>query len=1211
MGLLDRLLNKLQRKEEKPVEADVNLKDILFDWFNANNDKIEIFNREFLEPCIEVYKKNEHTQKYITDYPEESFEQYFNQHAILYLAANYPDNVRFKTLFDYLMENENQAYSIKDSIRNAPSQHQFKPDSIHLWDILKSGNIIIKIYHAIYDKRDQNISYLSAIPNYIKYIAIEESEHIFSKVIDYFKKQTFEDKLYVLSNAIPSHGLEGFSIKSVATLNEERQKALDTYNTLDSISIPAKLCIDFDNSFFNIPDSQIYKDTDSKKRRHLKLTQFPDAIKFLADNAERKDAIIKYYILKMGVSYLPKELNKIHKDLFAILCKGGTISSTSFLSIVKTKIESNHALIYNHLLAPILKDESTIGDITEDVVDQFESKLLSDTIHIGDMIEFQPCFDAILSRSKEQKDEVAQSVHKAKYNELYGEVSFNYNAINVNINSTKQGDFVIGAILDKLNLLFPSSLKSLAKQIQYVYYEKKLSTLNIDGADYDFTRNIITELNEVLKTKSTGYRFLPILIQKREYHQNRNTDHSLYKCSIELLNYQQYKYLVDTQLSDLSLLDSHLNNNILFHVKDAPILNYGGVGESEGNAEITFKNNPTWKWFKDDYVDKLESSNKWYVIMDLHMQCKGSSKPNKQWGIAINEAIETFGKERYFKELGSLMSSSLRESFWFLDAYRTTIKGIIWSCALNPSSQSLSIINSIVKSAYTKIPGIGPKSAALGNLGLNAFVLSKSDEAFGIMNLIRNRSKYQRFITAIDKSIDKYLADSPGDAEELADKTIPDFGFIDSKKSIDLDESISAVFLIKNNKLSKKWMVNQKILSSTPSILKEKYSAQEKEVASEFKRINAAYKQMKDRIKTYWLYNREWEYSFWQKHIFNHSMLNSYLENMIWANETKKQTFIFRDGNYVDVENKIVNCDPNDIISLWHPIVSNSSEVSDWQSYIYTNKINQPLRQAFREHYPFSIEESAKTDSKRFAHHFLAVNKLMAIANSAGWVFTYEHEGESWPRKFIKPLNLTVHLKCDYQRSDYAIPTKELYITSDNTVKINARSEVVKNPFSSLPSKTLSEVCRDMDLFIATTSIANDPELSLKTEQQNFYREDFGRSYFSDNATAKVRKQVISAIAPSIGITPVFEKNFLLVQGELERYRINLGSGFAQIADSQKHINLLPDIQPMKKSKKVHSPIQDDETLYIILAKAKYLANDDQIDNSTFQEVIKAHNTSE
>jgi hypothetical protein len=1202
MSLLDKLLKKLQRTEEGPSEVDFELKDILFDWFNDNNDTIKSFYKNFLEPCIEVYKKNERTKKYIEDYPEKAIEHYFNQHAILYLAANYPDNTRFKILLDYLLSNKNQAYAIKDSIINVPSQYQFQQEETHLWDVLKTGNTIIKIYHAIYDMRDYNISYMSSMSSYLRFLTIDRSENIFKKVIAYFNQQNFSDKLHVLIDAIPPSNKTGYNYNSVSILKNERKKHLDYYNKNNSIEITDTFSQDFEDSFFNIEYTQIYKETSSNKRRYLKLEQFPEATKFISKNSNNKDSIIKYYLLRIGFSRLSSDLTKIHKGLFSEIHRNLNLSKESFLSIINSKIKQNHSLIYNELLAPILKDEVIIGGLTNELVDQFEFKLHQDIIHHSDLIEFQPCFDAILTHRKEDKDEITHSLTVAKYNGLYGGVDFNDYWIMPNISSNKHINSNINQILERLNLLFPSSLKSFDKQNHY--NNNKLCTLNIDGKDYDFRSKIIIELNEILRTKKTGYRFLPILIQKRANYRDSSSDQDMFKCSIELLCYSQFKFLNNTQYSQHSVSNSNFIQSIKYQNLEAPLFNYSEKKNTKVSNKISFANNPSWKWFKDKYVDKLESSKKWYPILDLHIQCKGSAKPNKQWSVQINNAINQFGKERYFKELGSLISDSLNESFWFIDNYRVPIKGIIWSCALNPSSESLSIIRSIVEAAYTKIPNVGPKSASLGNLCLNAFVLSKSDEAFGIMNLIRNKSKYQRFIKAIDKSIDKYLEHSTGDAEELADKTIPNFGFKDTSKTILINNNISAVFLIQKNKLSKKWLVDGKMQSTTPSIIKEKYNALGKEVAAEFKRINSVYKQLKERIKTYWLYDRKWKYDFWHKYLFSHPLLKGYLENMIWSNETNGQSFIYKNGDFVNSNNKVIISGSNDIINLWHPVLATSVEVSEWSSFIFTNRINQPLRQVFREHYPFSSEELSNTKSKRFAHHFLTVKKLMAIANSAGWVFTYEHSGDSWPRKFIKPLNSTVHLKCDYSRYDYAIPTKEIYFTTGNTVKLNSTTKIEEKLLSEIPSVTLSEICRDMDLFIATSSIANDPNLSLKTEKEKFYREDFSTSYFSDNASVKVRKQVINIIGPSIGVNPVFEKNYLLVEGKLNKYRINLGSGFAQLSDSQKHINLFPDIQPMKKSKKIHSPIQDDETLYIILAKAKFLINDNQINDPKFIEII-------
>ena len=204
----------------------------------------------------------------------------------------------------------------------------------------------------------------------------------------------------------------------------------------------------------------------------------------------------------------------------------------------------------------------------------------------------------------------------------------------------------------------------------------------------------------------------------------------------------------------------------------------------------------------------------------------------------------------------------------------------------------------------------------------------------------------------------------------------------------------------------------------------------------------------------------------------------------------------------------------------------------------------------------------------------------------------------------MKQRNLTIHLLCDYHPNDYAIPTKALFFTEGNTTKIQYNRPEEKLKLSEISPVTLSELCRDIDLFIATTSIANDPELSTASADQKAYRGDFYRGNFSDNASAKVRKEIIMMLAPILKLKPEFDKNYLIIKGTLNTYRINLGSGFAQVKGSQKHINLLPDIQPMKKSKKLQIPIQDDETLYIILAKALFLKDDDKIQDEKIKKLL-------
>ena len=1211
MSLFDKLLKKLKKDQPNTNDNDKSkignsFKDIIFDWFNTNNDSVENFVSEFLDPCIAVYSKDANNKHYLENYPDKAYESYFNRHAIIYLAAKYPDNDWFKKLFNFLMNKENrEAYSIKDAIRKNSYLHTFIDESPELINTLIAGEVIIKCYHALYDNRDSNISYLSSIPYQITSALNVKLESAFEKIIRYINLQETEGVLYIISNSISNYSIENVSQKSVDKLNEVQLNKLQSYNSKNFNNISHELAIDFNNTILSINRSKVYQETEYKKRKYLSLKDFPEITNFLDKYSKDKAALIEYYIYNIGRNYLSKDFLKIHKGIVNTLCKGTVLNKSESLSILDTTINSNLEFLHNSLLSQLIDNSAANQNDFKDIVDRFEIKLLQDIEHQMDTAKFQISFD-VITKNRKSQDPIQQSITNAKYNGIYGDVDFQYNWISININDKKQGEASINAILKRLNTIFPCSLKHLARMMNHIHNEMTLAKINIDGTDYEFTLNIIRELNDILSAKQTGYRLLPILIKKRKDSKHRKYGESNYKCSIELLNFEQYKYYKKHVLKDDQLINSNLIRNIIFLNHEAKLITIDEINSEESNQRLSFENDPSWKWFKDQYVDKLESADKWYNLIDILSRCKGASKPNKEWVKDINLAIVKFGKDRYFKELGVMISNSLKETFWFVNQYKTTIKGILWSCMLNPTDESLSIIQSVIVVAYTKIPGIGPKSTALGNVGLNALVLSKDDRAFGIMNLMRNKSKYQRFIKAIDKYSDKFLETADGNPEELADKSIPDFGFTANSKTITINSSISAIFLIKNLKLSKKWTIDGKLQTSMPSIVKEEYKTQEKEIAAEFKRINLIYKQLKDRVKTYWLYNRKWDFALWQESILNHNLLNSYLTNMIWSNETNQTTFIYRNEQMIDNEGKEVISASTDIISLWHPATSNVSEIKKWQNFIFSHKIIQPLRQAYREHYPFSDTEANGTSSERFTHHFLKVRSLMAIANSAAWIFTYEHEGLSWPRKYIKPLDITVHLKCDYNRNDFAIPTKELYFTQGNSTKLNYKNETEKIVIKSIPAKTRSELCRDMDLFIATTSIANDPELSLKSEDQKFYREDFHQGHFSDNASAKIRKQIIETISPNLGILPTFDKNYLIVEGKLKTYRINLGSGFAQLADSQKHINLLPDIQPMKKSKKIHTPIQDDETLYVILAKVKHLKDDDKISDEKFIEAINS-----
>ncbi|MEO1259934.1 MAG: DUF4132 domain-containing protein [Bacteroidota bacterium] len=1207
MSLFNRILNILKRNEADAPGRDipkiVTLKDIIFDWFKASNVDIAQFNQGFLEPCLAIYKTDQRLADYMAKDPENSYDRYFDQHAILYIASINPSNKWMKYLFDYLMDKSNQTYTLKDSLRSVPHRHLLKDHPKFLLP-LKKGLALLKAYHAIHDKRDINFSYLQQLSGLLTYDLYDENIH---SLVTYLNEQKFPEKTFVFMRALPAVIFGTGETSNPATiklLKEATEQSIAEYNQEHEPKLVWEIIYDLSTSISAINYSTTYKETNHKKRKHLSVKDFPEIVSLIKKHESHPFDLIACFLYYISNTYISSDQNKLHKEIAKQLCNNMDIGKENFRKLLSMPIKLSIDFTINHIYHPLFSVIQPTLSGADPVLKTFENKILNLANSNTHFNKYQPILDAILQTEKNYNNEIEESILSARYNNLYVKVNYRFGQISLDLPDKKSAQDAINKLIEKLNLLFPTSLKALRTNINYFMVENyPLLTLNLDGEDINFTTGIVNELNEILNSKKTGYQLIPIPFNKINY-----LEYTFLNCSLELMNSAQFDYLKSVYLSNRfpEINGNSLYKKIIFSNKEAPILNLKNKDDQPNNqSNNKFLSDPTWKWFKDEYIDQLTSKEKWHDLMHHLIECKGSKKPNKKWLEELKEKINGIGIDRYFRELGAMMAPSLKEEFWFIETYRTTIKGVIWSCSHYPSDESFTIIKSIVESAYKKIPGIGPKSAAVGNLGISALVATGDERAFGLLNLMRNKSKYQRYIKTIDKALEKFQEFSDVDAEVLADRTIPSFNFESGEKTIQINKEISVVFRIKKRALSKKWIVNGKELSKAPDILKTSLKKEEKEIAAEFKRINSLLKDIRSRVKTYWLYDRKWTFAEWEKNLSRHPLIRPWITHLIWKNETSHTSFILSENNLIGKNGEAITPAPNDIISCWHPVSSSAGEIKDWQKFIISRKIQQPLRQAFREHYPFSDTELKMEESERFGHHFLVVRKLMAIANAAGWTFTYAHESDSWPRKFIKPLNITVHQKCDYSRADYAIPTKTMYFTNGNSTNLDHRTKPPKLKLEEIPAKTRSELCRDIDLFISQCSIANDPELSTSSEEHKYYREDFHKGKFSDNASAKIRKEIIEQLIPALGLgSPEFEKNFLLISGQLNNYRINLGSGFAQIENSYQHLNLLPDISPIKKNRKIHIPIQDDETLYIILAKAIFLKNDQKITDQKIKDML-------
>jgi hypothetical protein len=160
-------------------------------------------------------------------------------------------------------------------------------------------------------------------------------------------------------------------------------------------------------------------------------------------------------------------------------------------------------------------------------------------------------------------------------------------------------------------------------------------------------------------------------------------------------------------------------------------------------------------------------------------------------------------------------------------------------------------------------------------------------------------------------------------------------------------------------------------------------------------------------------------------------------------------------------------------------------------------------------------------------------------------------------------------------------------------------------PLTEVPPLVLSEVLRDVDLFVGVTSVGNDPAWS-DGGPDGRYR-DYWQSYsFGElSQSARERGELLARLLPrlAVGERCTVDGRFLEVRGELRTYRIHLGSGNILMSPNDTYLCIVPgtdgsaDGQPQL-------PFEGDHMLAVILSKALLLARDGAITDPTITSQI-------
>ena len=233
-------------------------------------------------------------------------------------------------------------------------------------------------------------------------------------------------------------------------------------------------------------------------------------------------------------------------------------------------------------------------------------------------------------------------------------------------------------------------------------------------------------------------------------------------------------------------------------------------------------------------------------------------------------------------------------------------------------------------------------------------------------------------------------------------------------------------------------------------------------------------------------------------------------------------------------------------VRLWHPLhAPDIATVGRWRDTLEERGLVQPFKQAHREVYLLTdAERATRTYSNRFAAHILKQHQFNSLAVLRGWKNQLRlMVDDSYPpaTKLLPQHNLRAEFWVEGIGDDYGTDTNEtgtyLRLATDQVrfypldsptnyahaggggYSANFR-DAPAEPVSldQIPPLVLSEVLRDVDLFVGVASLGNDPNWSDGGPQGRF--RDYWRDYaFGDlGESAKTRADVLLRLLPRLKI---------------------------------------------------------------------------------------------
>ncbi len=605
-------------------------------------------------------------------------------------------------------------------------------------------------------------------------------------------------------------------------------------------------------------------------------------------------------------------------------------------------------------------------------------------------------------------------------------------------------------------------------------------------------------------------------------------------------------------------------------------------------------------------------------------------------------------------------------SHHLLDHHMTILRGLCWIAASLPAADYTPdlarALGRLAISSYKKVPGVGPRAVRIGNAAIQALGQIPGPDALGQLAMLKVKVKFIPAQKGIDKALSAAAAREGLPREEIEELAVPAYGLTGvgileealggytARMTVEPGGDTTLVFL--QHTTDKKGAPVTKTIKSAPAAVKKDHAEALKEFKAAMKDIAAMVPAQKERIDSLFLEQKSWAYSTWRERYLDHPIVGVIARRLIWtivdrADEPGRAVTWLEsesggEGALVDANGRPQSFnEAAAIVRLWHPLDSDTESTLAWRRFFEDRELRQPFKQAHREVYILTeAERNTRVYSNRFAAHIIRQHQFHALAAARGWKnklrllvdaeyppatkqlekwglraeFWIEGAGDEWGTD-TNEAGAYLRLVTDQVRF-YAIAAAQVtahaggggygvtFVRRDNDQPGPAINEPIA--LDQIPPLVLSEILRDVDLFVGVSSIGNNPEWTDGGPEAR-YREYWHHYSFGElSNTAQTRRELLGRLIPRLKIAPVctLSEKYLRVQGTIRAYHIHLGSGNILMEPNDQYLCIVPSSRDDSVSG-IHLPFEGDRVLSIILSKAFMLAADDQIKDSSITGQIR------